>query len=334
MATKDSKTTMMNKTEGTIKKVSAKVHEELLNTSHLFIDETVATLTRMQKITGKVIKKSEPIVEKQIEITFDAVEALKEQAEKGGKRALKLLGLTKQYNKLSETIAEKVKEIPSTEEMIENAKEMVATAKSDVEETINKASDSLKSVAKFGETEVVKTAGKIEKKVVAKTKIAKTVAKKAVTKATTKAKTTAKKTTKVAANVKTTTPVAKKVTPVAKKTTPVVKKATPVAKKVTPVIKKATPIIKKTTPVAKKVTPVVKKAAQVTKKATVIKSELTQINGIGPSLAKIMTDNGIKTIKDLQEATPTALKIIATKAGNRYKSFDTMIWVTAAKAIK
>jgi predicted flap endonuclease-1-like 5' DNA nuclease len=325
MATKDSNTTMINKTEDTIKKVSAKVHEELLNTSILFIDETVATLTRMQKITGKVIKKSEPIIEKQIEFTFDAVEAIKDQAGKGGKRALKLLGLTKQYNKLSETIADKVKEIPSPEEMIENAKEMVATAKTDVEETINKASDSIKSVTNFGEAEVAKKAKKIEKIVVAKTKAAKTVAKKVATKVTTNAKTAAKKTSKVVTTAKKTTPVTKKVT------TPVAKKVTPVAKKVTPVAKKiATPVTKKvTTPVAKKVTPVAKKAT-----ATALTSELTKINGIGQSLAMIMTDNGIKTIKDLQEATPTALKIIATKAGNRYKSFDTNNWITAAKATK
>lgn len=304
MANKDSNTTMINKTEDTIKKVSSKVHEELLNTSHLFVDETVATLTRMQKITGKVIKKSEPIVEKQIEITFDAVEALKEQASKGGKRALKLLGLTKQYNKLSETIAEKVKEIPSKEEMIKNAKEIVASAKSDVEETINKASDSLKSVTNLTETEIVKKATKVEKKVANKTKAVKTVAKKTAAKATN----TAKKATNAIANVKTSAPVAKKTTAVVKE-------------------KAAAATSTKATPVAKK--PTVKKSS-----TTALKSELTQIKGIGQSLAMIMVENGIKTIKDLQEATPTSLKIVATKAGNRYKSFDTNKWVTAAKAIK
>ena len=51
------------------------------------------------------------------------------------------------------------------------------------------------------------------------------------------------------------------------------------------------------------------------------------------SLATIMADNGIKTIADLQKATPTALKVIAVKAGNRYKSFDTKKWIAAAKAI-
>ncbi|MDF1699176.1 MAG: helix-hairpin-helix domain-containing protein, partial [Saprospiraceae bacterium] len=257
MANKDSKTTAMNNKE-TIKKISAKVHEELLNTSHMFIDETVATLTRMQKITGKVIKKSEPLLEKQIEMTFDAVEAIANQTEKGGKRALKLFGLTKQYNKLTNTISKKVNEIPSTEEMIESAKEMVANAKSDVEDTINKASDSLKTAVKIGEKEIKENTAKIEKKV-AKSKVAKKVVNK---------------------------------------------------------VKKSTTATKKTVTPKKAVVAKVKVASKAT--ATKAKvSELTQINGIGPSLAAIMTDNGIKTLNELANATPTALKVIATKAGNR-----------------
>ncbi len=271
MVTKDSNISTMNKNKETIKKVSAKVHEELLNTSHLFIDETVATLTRMQKITGKVIKKSEPILEKQIEITFDAIEALSNQANKGGKRALRLFGLTKQYNKLNDTFAKKVSEIPSVEEIIDDAKEMVVNAKSDVEEKIGEIGKKFK----------IKGIEEIEKKAGTKAKMVKTGAKKVLTKA---------KVSKVAVTKKN------------RSKTSTVTKAT----------------VNKTTPA---------------KKTKITDLELTQIKGIGPSLAAIMVDNGIKTIKDVQNATPTALKIIATKAGNRYKSFDTKKWIAAAKAI-
>ncbi len=295
MAKKDSNISIMNKNKETIKKVSARVHEELLNTSHLFIDETVATLTRMQRITGKVIKKSEPILEKQIEITFDTVEALKNQANKGGKRALKLFGLTRQYNKLSNTIEEKIKEIPSVEEMMDDAKEIVGKAKSDVEERIEGISKRLK----------IDELGKVEEKATAKTKKTKA----AVKRATVKAKTTAKKIKSKA----TTTVKSKAKTSAASKT--VTKKTTPARK---------TQSTSATT-AAKKAT--------TGKKAKVAVSELTQIKGIGASLAAIMNDNGIKTIKDLQNAAPTALKIIAANAGNRYRSFDTNKWITAAKAI-
>jgi nucleotidyltransferase/DNA polymerase involved in DNA repair len=301
MATKNSNNLTMNSNKETIKKVSAKVHEELLSTSHLFIDETVATLTRMQKITGKVIKKSEPILEKQIDITFDAVEALANQASKGGKRALKLLGMTKQYNKLTSTISKKVEAIPSTEEMIGNAKDFVASAKSDVEETINKASKSIKKVPFIGDLqeEVKKISGAKAPKAEAKNTVKKAVKKVAKTAAKTTA--TAKK------QVKKT---------VAKATTPQTASTSPVSIAVA----KAVPAPKKTT------------APKAAKKEVVV-SELTQIKGIGSSLAAIMMDNGIKTIKDLQDATPTALKVIATKAGNRYKTFDTNQWIVAAQAI-
>jgi len=282
MATKNSNMSTMNKSKETISKVSCRVHNELLDTSNLLIDETVATLTRMQKITGKVIKKSEPIIEKQIELTFDTVEALTQQASKGGKRALKLFGLTKQYNKLTNTINEKVNDIPTVEEIIDDAKEIVANAKSDVEEKIGEIKGNL-NIGE-GEKKVKATA----KKVVAKTKKARSTAK-AKTKAVVKAST----------------------------------KKTP-AKTAT-----ATRAIKKS---PAKTTNAPNVAATRTKSAEVI-SELTQIKGVGASLAAIMNDNGIKTLKDLENATPSALKVVAAKAGNRYKSFDTTKWVDAAKAI-
>jgi len=342
MASKDSNISTLNKNKETIKKVSSKVHNELLSTSHLFIDETVATLTRMQRITGKVIKKSEPILEKQIEITFEAVEAIKEQAGKGGKRALKLFGLTKSYNKLSNTISETIDAIPSTEKMMKDTKEFVASAKSDVEEKM----EELGKMVKIGDSEKVNTAkttvAKTAKKVGAKTKAAKSSVKRVVSKAKT-VKTTASKTTPTKATTKAKTVAKKataKVTKTAKKVaTPAKAKATPVAKKVTTkaTAKKTVATAKAT--VAKKKTATKPTAAKATttktavKKASVATSELTQIKGIGASLAAIMTDNGIKTIKDLQTATPTTLKIIATKAGNRYKAFDTKNWIEAANAI-
>lgn len=311
MANKNSNSTTMNKNKETIKNVSAKVHEELLNTSHLFIDETVATLTRMQKITGKVIKKSEPILEKQIEMTFDAVEALKDQAGKGGKRALKLFGLTKQYNKLSTTISEKIDAIPTAGEVIEDAKELVGKAKSDVEEKFEeiKKIGSIEDIEKIVRNTPAKAkATKTAKKVTAKAKATKVAAKKTVKKVVAKGATAKASAVKTAKKVS-----AKK--PVVKKTAKKVVKATKAV-----VAKNATPAAK--AKIAKKV--------QAATKVQIAKSELTQIKGIGESLATTMAENGIKTIKDLQNATPAALKVVTANAGNRYKSFDTQKWITAA----
>ncbi|MFT6335404.1 MAG: putative flap endonuclease-1-like 5' DNA nuclease [Halioglobus sp.] len=315
---------MLVKNKKAIFKFGCAMHDGLIDASNLLIDETVNTVSKSQKIASKIIRNGEPIVAKQVEITIDTIADVKNLAVKGGKRALKLIGMTKEFNSLTKTISKKVDAMPTAEDLIDNAKDYVANAKSDVEKTITKATDSIKKVAATAEktieaktaeiTKTVKTTtsekkSPAKKPTAAKKKIAKTVkpaAKKSV-------KTVTKK---VAVNT-----VAKKV--VAKKV--VAKKV--VAKKV--VAKKV---------VAKKVVAIATKPAATVAPKKVVKAEsttdLTNIKGIGPSLANIMNANGIKNIAQLKEATPVALKIVATKAGNRYASFDTNLWVEAAKATK
>ena len=85
---------------------------------------------------------------------------------------------------------------------------------------------------------------------------------------------------------------------------------------------------------ATKATKTVTKAAPKKTVKAESNTDLTNIKGIGPSLANIMNANGIKSIAELKVATPAALKVVANKAGNRYASFDTNIWVEGAKASK
>ena len=308
MASKNSNLNMLVKNKKAIFKFGCAVHDELIGASNLLIDETVNTVSKSQKLAGKIIKNGEPIVAKQVEITIDTIAEVKKQAVKSGKRALKLLGMTKEFNSLSKTISKKVDAIPTAEDLMDNAKEYVANAKSDVEKTITKATDSIKKVTATA-----------EKTIEAKTaEITKTV------KSTVNTKSPAKKST-----------ASKKVT-AAKKAT--VKKVKPTAKKVvskTPAKKAVAKKVATKKVIAKKVT------ADTTKKVApkkVVKAEsktdLTNIKGIGPSLANIMSANGIKNIDQLKVATPEALKIVATKAGNRYASFDTNLWIEAAKASK
>jgi len=299
MATKESKLNMLEKNKKAIFKFGCAVHDELIGASHLIIDEAVSTVTKSQKIAGKIIKDGEPIVAKQVEMTINTIAQVKNQAGKGGKRALKLVGLTKEFNSLTKTISKKVDAMPTAEDLMDNAKEYVASAKSDVEKTITKATDSIKKVAATAE----KT---IEAKTAEITKTVKTTAKK---------KSPAKKVT-----IKAVKPTAKKIAKSITKPKTVAKKA--VAKKV---------VAKKT--VAKVSKPVAKVAPKKAVKAG-SKTDLTNIKGIGPSLATIMNANGIKNIAELKVATPAALKIVATKAGNRYASFDTNLWIEAAKASK
>ncbi len=305
MASKNSNLNMLVKNKKAIFKFGCAMHDELIGASNLIIEETVNTVTKSQKIAGKIIKNGEPIVAKQVELTISTIAQVKNQALNGGKRALKLIGMTKEFNSLTKTISKKVDAMPTAEDLMDNAKEYVANAKSDVEKTITKATDSIKKVAATAE----KT---IEAKTAEITKSVKTTAKK---KTSAKKAITAKKVT-----VKAVKPTAKKIAKAITKTKTVAKKAVTVK----PVAKKA---------VAK----VTKPAAEVAPKKVVkaeSKTDLTNIKGIGPSLANIMNANGIKNIDQLKVATPAALKIVATKAGNRYASFDTNLWVEAAKASK
>jgi predicted flap endonuclease-1-like 5' DNA nuclease len=289
---------MLVKNKKAIFKFGCAMHDEIIEASNLVIDETVNTVTKSQKIAGKIIKNGEPIIAKQVEMTIDTIAEVKKLAVKGGKRALKLMGLTREFNSFSKTISKKVDAMPTAEDLIDNAKDYVANAKSDVEKTITKATDS-----------IMKVAATAEKTIEAKTaEITKTVKAPTTKKSPAKKSTAAKKT------------MAKTIKPAAKKSVKAVTKKTAVKK----VAKKATT---KATKVVAKVTP--KKVVKADSK-----TDLTNIKGIGPSLASIMNANGIKNIAQLKVATPAALKIVATKAGNRYASFDTSLWVEAAKTAK
>lgn len=302
MASKNSNINMLVKNKKAIFKFGCAVHDELLGASHLIIDETVNTVTKSQKIAAKIIKNGEPLVTKQVEITVETIAAIKNQATKSGKRALKLLGLTKEFNSLTKTISKKVDAIPSPEDVIDNAKEYVANAKSDVEKTITKATDSIKKVTATAEKTIVSKTAKLSKT----------------------ASPTAKKSKSAKKVASTRKSAVKAIKPTAKKSI----KST--AKKIT--VKPATKKM-----IAKKVTSSTKTAAKAAPKKEVMArttTDLINIKGIGPSLAGIMTANGIKNIAQLKEATPDVLKMVTSKAGNRYASFDTNLWIEAAKASK
>tara|TARA_R110000737_G_C14593055_1_gene487880 strand:- start:1135 stop:2037 length:903 start_codon:yes stop_codon:yes gene_type:complete len=300
---------MLVKNKKAIFKFGCAVHDELIGASNLLIDETVNTVSKSQKIAGKIIKNGEPIVAKQVEMTIETIAEVKNLAVKGGKRALKLIGMTKEFNSLTKTISKKVDAMPTAEDLIDNAKDYVANAKSDVEKTITKATDSIKKVAATAEKTIEAKTAEITKSV--KTSSAK--------KSPAKKPTTAKKTTAKKVSVKAIKPATRKV---AKKIVKKVVAAKPVAKKVG--AKTAVTIATKT---------VTKAAPKKTVKAE-SNTDLTNIKGIGPSLANIMSANGIRNIAELKVATPEALKMVANKAGNRYASFDTNLWIEGAKASK
>ena len=59
--------------------------------------------------------------------------------------------------------------------------------------------------------------------------------------------------------------------------------------------------------------------------------DLKIIEGVGPKLASIMNNGGIKTWSDLANAKVEEVKAILAEAGNRYKAFDPTTWPNQAK---
>lgn len=87
-ATKKRKTTR----KVSIKKSLVDLNSRLVNTSEEVIDGTVLTGEKYQKLFAKTVKKSEPIIEKQVDIVFDTLEELKDQYQTGAQRFRKLIG--------------------------------------------------------------------------------------------------------------------------------------------------------------------------------------------------------------------------------------------------
>ncbi len=75
----------------------------------------------------------------------------------------------------------------------------------------------------------------------------------------------------------------------------------------------------------------VKKAAKkkVAKKST--KEDLKKIEGIGPKIAALLSENGIASFKDLGKASKKKLTTILENAGGRYKIHDPSTWAEQAK---
>ncbi|MFK8101897.1 MAG: helix-hairpin-helix domain-containing protein [Saprospiraceae bacterium] len=59
--------------------------------------------------------------------------------------------------------------------------------------------------------------------------------------------------------------------------------------------------------------------------------DLKKIEGIGPKIAELLQNDGIKTFKELSEATVDRIKEILTAAGSRYKMHDPTTWPDQAK---
>ena len=148
----------------------------LVDTSEDLIENAVKTGEKYQKLFAKSIKKSQPLMEKNVDMFFDTVEGILDQAETSTVRFKKLIGwndklVTKWRKRAEKNITELRKDV---EETIETVQSEIIERIPGMEQPVKKAATSTKTAAKK----------------------ATTTAKKVVKKTTTKATAAAKKTTK------------------------------------------------------------------------------------------------------------------------------------------
>ncbi len=166
------------------------LHNQIFVTAEDIMENSVASGVKFQKLALKAIKKSEPLMNKQVDIMFDALEEIQSQFSTGSKRFQKLVGLDAKAMKKINKAAMKVAMTVGTN--VENAKKIVKKAKAAGQDLLGAAPKS----AKEAKATVTNTAKKVTaKKAAAKKTTAKKIAtaKKAATKKVAVAKKTATK---------------------------------------------------------------------------------------------------------------------------------------------
>jgi predicted flap endonuclease-1-like 5' DNA nuclease len=62
-------------------------------------------------------------------------------------------------------------------------------------------------------------------------------------------------------------------------------------------------------------------------------NDLTRINGIGPKVASLLNESGIRTFAQLAQTDVTTLQVILEKAGARYRLIDPTTWPEQAEQL-
>ena len=280
------------------KAIVKKINNDLIDASFNAIETTVKTGEKWQKLTSKLIKKTEPLTKQQINMFVDTAENIKDQLETSTERLKDLVGYDPKMiekakkmvaknplAKKADDMANKLKKEVSDNPLVKKAEKMTAKLKKEITETIEDVKEKVEDY-----TEDALKGSRKKKKSAKKAPV-----KKAEKKTTTK-KTVAKKTaTKKVAEKK-----------------PAAKKA-PVAK----VVEKK--VVAKKAPVAK---------------VAIKNDDLKTIKGIGPKMETVLNAAGITSFGTLASTTVTNLEKILADAGMNAKMYDLSTWATQAKTAK
>ena len=139
MATKRNNMAEMKKTRNSVIETIKSVNDNLIGFAEVLIDETTASTAKYQKLAARAIKKSEPIVQKNVEIIADSAELLIKQYSDGNKRLQKLLGITKQVKNAKKSFEKTIKSANETiEKNVKSIRENIEDTAEEVEKRTKK----------------------------------------------------------------------------------------------------------------------------------------------------------------------------------------------------
>ncbi|WP_415375668.1 hypothetical protein [Patiriisocius sp. Uisw_017] len=314
MATKAKAKTVTKKAT----KKASTINSGLINASMAAINTTVENGEKWQKLASKLIKKSEPVRTKQINMVFETASAVKKQVTTGSGRMMDLVGYDASVVEKALNFATKN---PVSKKVISVAEGIVDKVTSNpVVKKVEKTTDGIKkmSIAKFNDVkeDVLEQAKKALQKgeaLVEEAKTPKKTTKKVMAKGAAKVKTARKTTTKKVATAKKTT--AKKVEAVKETAKAIVTEVkTESAKKVAEIKE-----------VGKEKVAAVKTETKKTIK-TSAKDDLKIVYGIGPKLEDVFNKNGINTYAELAKTEEVKIEAILEEAGPIFKNTDTSDW--------
>ncbi len=313
---------MATKTKKTAKKGTT-LNSSLVNASIAAINTTVENGEKWQKLTKKLIKKSEPVRKMQVNMVFETATAVKNQVNSGKDRMIDLVGYD--FNVIEKAV-KLAKKNPVSKKVIDVTDGIIV--KVSANPVVKKVEKTTEEFKKRGATNLNKVKGDVLKQVqkilnkreeiVEDAKAPKKTTKQIKTKGATKVKKVRKTTNAKAATAKKKT-AAKASTVKATAKTTVKEIKSEGAEKVASV--------KET---GKEKVVVVKKETKKEVK-TSAKDDLKIIYGIGPKLETVFNKNGINTYADLAKTDKTKIETILEEAGSFFKNTDTSDWKKQAE---
>tara|TARA_B100000795_G_scaffold270021_1_gene261960 strand:- start:5722 stop:6567 length:846 start_codon:yes stop_codon:yes gene_type:complete len=192
MATKKSK--KENKL-GKAKAIVKRINNDLIDASFNAIETTVKTGEKWQKLTAKLIKKTEPLTKQQINMVVETAESIKGQLENSTERLKTLVGydpkMVENAKKMvsehplvekAEVMKDKIEKEVTNNKMVQKAEKMSTKLKKNISETIETVKGKIEDYTEDIIDDVKGKVGVVSDTKTKKTTTKKTTAKKAAPK--------------------------------------------------------------------------------------------------------------------------------------------------------